>query len=413
MPSPSPRPASSTPVPPPTSTAGPSNPRPAPSRSAKPPSTPPTQTQPTHVRLCPAGLRNLPYRLTHPPAIPPELHAQQQSTPAPSADPKGKGKAHWWSLEHWGIRIQPHYEISLDDVLNRKHLPPLGLKDFEEWPLFVEGTAENLCVPLRFAIPFVSFCRRYRYFILWLREYTTRYNAWRSSLKREPAPGSSSHRVAGLSFNLAPPSPHAPQPHRPYASLGLALSTLSLPGAQTQPSSPVARRGSHASVHPPQSSPPPDIDLTEDVLADLPSERRLRPYASPAPLPPPNPSLALFYLRAKETFLAPNAPYELDVGSEVLGGFFVGSSETVRGRRDEDHSPYAPLRNLSVLNVQGLGGKLPPPPDPAVFAELKEIVEGRLKASLARLVVATYHNVGMSRAYCGNAGGVVIGTVTG
>ncbi|KIP08082.1 hypothetical protein PHLGIDRAFT_127225 [Phlebiopsis gigantea 11061_1 CR5-6] len=371
---------------------GPSNPRPA---HPKAPSTPPTQVQPTHVRLCPAGLRNLPYRLTHPPAIPPELHAHQQSPPPPSADPKGKGKAHWWSLEHWGIRIQPYYEISLEDVLNRKHLPPLGLKDFEEWLLFVEGTAENL------------------YFILWLREYSARYTTWRSSLKRGPSSGSSSHRVAGLSFNLAPPSPHAPQPHRPYASLGLALSTLSLPAAQTQPSSPVARRGSHASAHPPQSSPPPHVDPAEDVLADLPSERHLRAYASPTPLPPPNPSLALFYLRAKETFLAPNAPYELDVGSEVLGGFFVGSSETVRGRRDEDHSPYAPLRNLSVLNVQGLGGKLPPPPDPAVFAELKEIVEQRLKASLARLVVATYHNVGMSRAYCGNAGGVVIGTVTG
>jgi hypothetical protein len=31
--------------------------------------------------------------------------------------------------------------------LDRKHLPPLGLKDFEEWLLFLEGTPENLYVP--------------------------------------------------------------------------------------------------------------------------------------------------------------------------------------------------------------------------------------------------------------------------
>lgn len=91
----------------------------------------------------------------------------------------------------------------------------------------------------------------------------------------------------------------------------------------------------------------------------------------------------------------------------------------------------------------GHAGKLPPPPDPAVFAELKDIVEGRLKESLNRyvlsncphvwsgpdgwlmvvsgfdwcmlgwnrLVVATYNNVGMPRAYCGSAGGFAIGLI--
>ena len=261
------------------------------------------------------------------------------------------------------------------------------------------------------------------YFILWLREYTVRYNAWMSSLKslkRTPSHLSANHpsyrkHEDGLAFNH--PHPHSPRPHRPgahpFASLTVAMSTLSLSvpapeGSHSTPSSPLARRASHAAIHPPPEE--------EDVLDELPSERQLRPYApSPPPLPPPNPSLALFYLRAKETFLAPNAPYELDVGSEVLGGFFIGSSENTKYRKEDDASPYGPLRNLSSLNLSskaGLGGKLPPPPDPAVFAELKEIVEDRLKASLARLVVATYHNVGMSRAYCGNAGGVVIGTVT-
>lgn len=52
------------------------------------------------------------------------------------------------------------FKVKLDDVLNRKHLPPLGLKDFEEWLLFVEGCPENL------------------YFLLWLKEYATRYDQW-------------------------------------------------------------------------------------------------------------------------------------------------------------------------------------------------------------------------------------------
>lgn len=45
-------------------------------------------------------------------------------------------------------------------MLNRKHLPPLGLKDFEEWLLFVEKAPETL------------------YFVLWLKDYTTRYQQW-------------------------------------------------------------------------------------------------------------------------------------------------------------------------------------------------------------------------------------------
>jgi hypothetical protein len=52
------------------------------------------------------------------------------------------------------------FKVKLDDVLNRKHLPPLGLKDFEEWLLFVEGCPENL------------------YFLLWLKEYAARYDQW-------------------------------------------------------------------------------------------------------------------------------------------------------------------------------------------------------------------------------------------
>lgn len=54
----------------------------------------------------------------------------------------------------------PILDVTLEDVLARKHLPPLSLKDFEEWLLFMEGSATGL------------------YFILWLRDYSTRYERW-------------------------------------------------------------------------------------------------------------------------------------------------------------------------------------------------------------------------------------------
>ncbi|KAJ4482166.1 hypothetical protein J3R30DRAFT_3699494 [Lentinula aciculospora] len=53
--------------------------------------------------------------------------------------------------------VTPVFNVRLEDILDRKHLPPLGLKDFEEWLLYVELSPENL------------------YFILWLREYTVRH----------------------------------------------------------------------------------------------------------------------------------------------------------------------------------------------------------------------------------------------
>jgi len=56
----------------------------------------------------------------------------------------------------------------------------LGLKDFEEWLLFVEGCPENLSV-LRYAsILYLAGTHSclYSYFILWLKEYTSRYDQW-------------------------------------------------------------------------------------------------------------------------------------------------------------------------------------------------------------------------------------------
>ncbi|KAI0071693.1 hypothetical protein K474DRAFT_577347 [Panus rudis PR-1116 ss-1] len=53
--------------------------------------------------------------------------------------------------------------------------------------------------------------------------------------------------------------------------------------------------------------------------------------------------------------------------------------------------------------------QLHPAPDPLIFNELVNIIETRLQESLDRFVLATYNNVGMPRAWCGSAGGVVIG----
>lgn len=66
--------------------------------------------------------------------------------------------------------VTPFLEVHLDDVLERKHLPPLGLKDFEEYLLYVEQSPENL------------------YFLLWLKEYTTRYHIWAQRTKAISAP---------------------------------------------------------------------------------------------------------------------------------------------------------------------------------------------------------------------------------
>ncbi|CAE6451868.1 unnamed protein product [Rhizoctonia solani] len=62
--------------------------------------------------------------------------------------------------DHRSCKIVPIFRVALEDILDGKHLPPLSLKDFEEYLLFEERSAENL------------------YFILWLREYTKRHRAW-------------------------------------------------------------------------------------------------------------------------------------------------------------------------------------------------------------------------------------------
>ncbi|ESK94998.1 hypothetical protein Moror_14003 [Moniliophthora roreri MCA 2997] len=91
------------------------------------------QTQPRTYRLSLKGLLLLPFRICNP--------------------PPAVGKVRSCS-------VTPVFDVRLEDVLDRKHLPPLGLKDFEEWLLHVERSPENL------------------YFALWLKEYTVRYKQW-------------------------------------------------------------------------------------------------------------------------------------------------------------------------------------------------------------------------------------------
>lgn len=200
--------------------------------------------------------------------------------------------------------LTPVLQVRLDDVLDRRHLPPLGLKDFEEYLLYVEQAPENL------------------YFILWLKEYTTRYHAWTQRAKAA---------------------------------------------------------------------------FTNDTLrvGNVPSAPR-RLLRNP---PPPDPSLAMFYARAKQTFFTPRADYELDIPSDILGPFHSSS-----------HSPTSQAR---VQNSSALWYSQSAHPDPAVFAEVAIEARSMLNESLQRFVRVASTNVGSQRAACGIAGGCFFILVTG
>ncbi|KAJ7640548.1 hypothetical protein B0H17DRAFT_1216599 [Mycena rosella] len=103
-----------------------------------------TQTQPRAVQLSFKSILSLPFRLCNPPPAVAKVRS---------------------------CGVTPVLQVNLEDVLERKHLPPLGLKDFEEWLLYCEDSVENL------------------YFILWLKEYTLKYKQWvvRSAYERNNA----------------------------------------------------------------------------------------------------------------------------------------------------------------------------------------------------------------------------------
>ncbi|THH31458.1 hypothetical protein EUX98_g2730, partial [Antrodiella citrinella] len=296
----------------------------------------PQQTQPRTVKLTPSAILSLPHRLAHP--------------------PPAKGQ-----LPSWGVI--PAFDIRLEDILDRKHLPPLGLKDFEEWLLFVDHAAENL------------------YFILWLREYTARYTAWAQQSKREHEFLRSSTSTQSLSLSSPghPLRTNLTDSHRsPFPS----FPNTTFCHSPSSPNLTTADATRYPVTHPQNPSPCPSPSPSPPRRRDRHHHRYLLPPSPPS-------SLALFYLRAKETFLTPNKPYELDVPSEVLMVFHQSSSTK---------SSRQPMQ-------------LAPPPDPAIFNELASIIEENLKESLAKFVVATYNNVGMPRAHCGSAGGLSIGII--
>ncbi|KAG1879058.1 hypothetical protein F4604DRAFT_550949 [Suillus subluteus] len=194
--------------------------------------------------------------------------------------------------------VTPFLQVHLDDVLDRKHLPPLGLKDFEEYLLYVEQSPENL------------------YFLLWLKEYTARYHTWTQRTKA-----------------ISPPT---------------APDTATRQAFRTTPSS--------------------------------------------------DPSLALFYAKAKQTFFTPGAEYELDVPSDILAPFHC-----------------SPQNSAFLTRVRGTAFSNSPNahPDPAVFIEVALETRAMLKESLSRFVRAASTNVGSRRAACGIAAGMLCLCIAG
>ncbi|KAF8583522.1 hypothetical protein K439DRAFT_1617434 [Ramaria rubella] len=226
-------------------------------------------------------------------------------------------------------KVTPLIKITLDDVLNKRHLPPLTLKDFEEWLVFVEG------------IP------QYLYFILWLKEYESRYAAW-----------------------------------------------LSESGCSVPTSSPTLAKSPSISTLSDADTPPRNPDLS---------------YINLIPSSPP---LALFFTRAKQTFLDPasSSPYAL--GPAAL-----------RALAPSTHSltPSIPTFTIPIPGPDAPStiGTLPPAlatqphPHPRELAPLATYARTVLKESLDRFAESACHNVGTRRAWCGIAGGTFITLVFG
>jgi hypothetical protein len=192
--------------------------------------------------------------------------------------------------------VVPTIKIELEDVLDRKHLPPIGLKDFEQYLLAVERA-------------------EYLYFVLWLREYAVRYADWSAASKK-----------------CRQPSLRGGPNHAAYRINSAAESS---------------------------------------------------------------PALAAFYARARQTFFAPGAPYELDAPSDMLAPFLSTGIPA---------SPTPDSASDAGKRTSAYGAH----PDPEVFTELSLFAHHRLRESLDRFVHAAYPNVGSKRATCGLVGGSVI-----
>ncbi|TFK27746.1 hypothetical protein FA15DRAFT_701742 [Coprinopsis marcescibilis] len=132
--------------------------------------------------------------------------------------------------------VTPLFKVQLEDVLDRKHLPPLGLKDFEEWLLYVEMSPENL------------------YFTLWLREYRQRYNAWMAQNKIQ--------REMDGEFRMYWETHHSPSLAMLYARAKQTFFTPNSPYELNLPSSLLAV------FHTSMESPHPDPAIFTDVAIE-------------------------------------------------------------------------------------------------------------------------------------------------
>lgn len=274
--------------------------------------------------------------------------------------------------------VTPIFQVKLEDVLDRKHLPPLGLKDFEEWLLFVEQCPENL------------------YFILWLREYTAKYNAWAANVRarEEKERAKEARRTRARTRGVR-------ASRRMWRKGRREMDDVLEVDEENE-----------------QRELEEDANDEEDDF-DLDFDRRPRGYrVTWTARSAYSPSLALFFTRARETFFSPASAYELIVPPDLLSPFFVGSVSVASpspGPPDftscsapspsssSSSSPVSPHPQPQPHSPSsGLGFPYPlPHPDPAVFAPLQAHIEERLQLSLQRFVRAAYTNVGTFRATCG------------
>ncbi|GJJ13988.1 hypothetical protein Clacol_008245 [Clathrus columnatus] len=230
-------------------------------------------------------------------------------------------------------KVTPLIKVSLDDVLNKRHLPPLTLKDFEEWLVFVEGKPQ------------------YLYFLLWLKEYESRYANW----------------LAEFGFSY-------------YPTTSLSFESNSLESTVTS-----TNNNNNSSFTVPT---PANINYI-----------------------PPSPSLALFFTRSKKTFFDPTAsppsPYTLPYSA--LSTLLLSSSTYSTSRLDLVNINEKWKQTSKAL----FGPESHPHPHPKEFATLANHVRGVLKDSLERFATSACHNVGTRRAWCGLAGGIIITLIMG
>ncbi|KAI5475686.1 hypothetical protein MNV49_001061 [Pseudohyphozyma bogoriensis] len=122
--------------------------------------TPPSRPSPSPYRL--HSLLDLPRRLFRPPCPAATPHDSSSSSSCArsksdgSMDPEMGGVT---VLQQRGLKRMRLCDVRLAEVLEGKHLPPLGLKDFEDYLCFVERSAENL------------------YFEVWYQSYTKAFDS--------------------------------------------------------------------------------------------------------------------------------------------------------------------------------------------------------------------------------------------